>query len=358
MTERENGESVPPSSVERDLDLVGFGSMVLDRMHQTRRILGPNEKGLLEPVAGGGPVAERIGGLMLNQLGWASLFGIRTGLFGRQADDGVGRTLRAAMADAGIETDLDLSGSASSLAEIFIDRAGERVIYMAAGATAETRPTHVRERHEKFIARGRRLTTEISQLPLDTTFAALRLAHALGLSTVVDLDVLPSDVIVGLADRGEFDAILREADLLKPTATAARELFPEETELEGVARRIRETYDVPRVVCTDGERGALLADDEGVRWIEAYEVSRVVDSTGAGDAFLGGFLAGEALGLAPVEAVKLGNASGAACVERLGAFPDEGAVLLDRILERYEGTLPARRDASRSTRGRVADASG
>lgn len=327
------------SDTDRKLDLVGFGSMVIDRMHRTRRILGPNEKGLLDPTEGGGAVEICIGGLMLNQLGWASLFGIRTGIFGRQADDDVGRSLRSAMASAGIETDLDLTGSASSLAEIFVDNAGERVIYMAAGATAETRPEHVRGNHAGFMARGMRFTTEISQLPLDTTLAALRLAHELGLSTVVDLDVLPSDVISGPGEQESFDGILREADLLKPTATAVRELFPGERDLEGVVRRIREVYSVPTVVVTDGEGGALLADDDGARWVPAYSASRVVDTTGAGDAFLGGLLAGEALGLDRIEAVKLGNASGAACVERLGAFPDETQLLRERILQIYDGTL-------------------
>jgi ribokinase len=328
----------------RDLDLVGFGSMVLDRMHQTRRILGANEKGLLETVAGGGPVRSCIGGLMLNQLGWASLFGIRTGIFGRQADDETGRLLRDAMQAAGIETHLDLSGGSSSLAEIFIDAQGERVIYMAAGATAETRPFHVRDDHATFMARGRRFTTEISQLPLDTTFAALELAHELGLPTVVDLDVLPSDVIMGLGDRGGFDAILRETDLLKPTASAAREIFPEEKDLLDLARRLRETYSIPTVVMTDGERGSVLADETGVSAIRAYPAAKVVDSTGAGDAFLGGFLAGEALGLTTIEAVKLGNASGAACVERLGAFPDEPESLRARIFELYDARLPTRGD--------------
>jgi len=202
----------------------------------------------------------------------------------------------------------------------------------------------VRDHHADFIRRGRRLTTEVSQLPLDTTFAALRLAHERGLSTVVDLDVLPSDVIVGLADRGFFDAILRETDLLKPTATAALELFPDEKDLDGVAMRIRESYSVPVVVITDGDRGALFADARGAEWIPAFAAKGVVDSTGAGDAFLGGFLAGEALGLSSVEAVKLGNASGAACVERLGAFPDEPEVLRARILEIYGGIVPTRGD--------------
>ena len=328
------------SASDDRLDLVGIGSMVLDRMHRTRRVLSANEKGLLDPVAGSAAVEPRVGGLMLNQLGWAALFGLRVGLFGRQADDEAGRFLRAAMARHGVETNLDLTGSASSIAEIFVDESGERAIYMAAGATGETRPDHLREDHAEFIARGRRLTTEISQLPLDTTLAALQLAHAEGLSTVVDLDVLPSDAMAGLGDRETFEAVLREADLLKPTAAAVRELFPDVSELEEQARRLRERSGAETVVITDGERGSLLSDEGGERWIPACAPRAVVDSTGAGDAFLGGFLAGEAMGLDPIDAARLGNACGAACVERLGAFPDEREALRSRILELYAGNPP------------------
>jgi arabinose-5-phosphate isomerase len=325
------------------LDLVGIGSMVLDRMHRTRRVLAANEKGLLDSIGGEGPVQSCIGGLMLNQLGWAGLFGLQVGLFGRQAEDEAGRLLRAAMARHHIATDLDLSGRASSIAEIFVDEAGERAIYMAAGATAETRPEHVLENHAEFIGRGSRLTTEISQLPLDTTLAALKFAHERGLSTVVDLDILPTDAIAGLGDRATLDAVLGEADLLKPTSAAARELFPEISDLEGLARELRSQFGATTVVITDGERGSLLANEDGERWIPAYAPRDVVDSTGAGDAFLGGFLAGEALGLDAVDAAKLGNACGAACVERMGAFPDEPEALRARAVELYDGPAPTDR---------------
>ena len=322
------------------LDLVGIGSMVLDRMHRTRRVLAANEKGLLDSIGGGGPVQSCIGGLMLNQLGWAGLFGLRVGLFGRQAEDDAGRLLRAAMARHHIVTDLDLTGTASSIAEIFVDETGERAIYMAAGATAETRPEHLRENHAEFLARGDRLTTEVSQLPLDTTLAALRLAHERGLSTVLDLDILPSDAIAVLGDRSSLDDVLGEADLLKPTAAAARELFPEISDLEGLARQCREHFGAATVVITDGDRGSLLSNQDGERWIPAYPATSVVDSTGAGDAFLGGFLAGEALGLDPIDAAKLGNACGAACVERIGAFPDDPEALRARVVALYDGQTP------------------
>jgi arabinose-5-phosphate isomerase len=322
------------------LDLVGIGSMVLDRMHRTRRMLVANEKGLLDALGPEGPVRSCIGGLMLNQLGWAALFGLRVGLFGRQAEDDAGRRLRTAMARHGIRTNLDLTGSASSIAEIFIDETGERAIYMAAGATAETRPEHLHEDHGDFVAQARRLTTEVSQLPLDTTLAALELAHARGLSTVVDLDVPPSDAVLGLGDRATLDAVLGEADLLKPTAAAARELFPEIEGLEALVRRIREHYGADTVLLTDGERGSLLSNREGEQWIPAYRAREVVDTTGAGDAFLGGFLAGEALGLGAVDAARLGNACGAACVERVGAFPDAIDLLRARVVELYDGATP------------------
>ncbi len=328
------------SDSEDQLELVGIGSMVLDRMHRTRRVLGPNEKGLLDDVDRGGPVQTCIGGVLLNQAGWAALFGTKVGLFGRQADDEAGRTLRAAMKQAGIETNLDLTGSASALAEIFVDAEGERAIYMAAGATAETTPEHVRRDHADFIARGAQFTTEVSQLPLDATLEALRIAHEAGLSTVVDLDVLPSDAVQGLGDRETFDAVLNEADLLKPTALAARELFPSIDGLDQLVEAIRSEYGATTVVLTDGERGSLLCDASGTRWIAAYPANAVVDTTGAGDAFFGGFLAGEALGLGADDAAKLGNACGAACVERMGAFPEAADALRARAIELYDGATP------------------
>ena len=54
------------------------------------------------------------------------------------------------MAEHGIETHLDLTGSASSVAEIFVDDAGERAIYMARGATAETTADHIRKDHADY----------------------------------------------------------------------------------------------------------------------------------------------------------------------------------------------------------------
>jgi arabinose-5-phosphate isomerase len=62
---------------------------------------------------------------------------------------------------------------------------------------------------------------------------------------------------------------------------------------------------------------------------------RALDTTGAGDAFLGGLVAGLVRGLDWQQAALLGNACGAACCERLGAFPDDPARDRKRALELF-----------------------
>ena len=166
--------------------------MVVDRVHRAPRLLGAEQKGILRGVEPGAAVRRHVGGVVLNHLGWAATLGLRVGIFGRQAPDADGNFLRAAMDRAGIEYDIALDGSSSSLAEIFVDDAGERAIYMAPGATSETEPVHVR-RHEPFLRRGARLSTEISQLPLPAVREALALARAAGIPTVFPSLTRPYD---------------------------------------------------------------------------------------------------------------------------------------------------------------------
>jgi sugar/nucleoside kinase (ribokinase family)/D-arabinose 5-phosphate isomerase GutQ len=340
-----------------DLDVVGIGSMVVDRMHRAPRAIGAGEKTLLRDL-GGGPVQTRVGGVVLNHLGWAAALGLRTGIFGLGADDANGRFLRAAMERVGVAHSIELAGSATSVCEIFVDDAGERTIYMAPSATSETTPERVRA-HAAFVGRARRLTTEVSQLPLAAARTALELARAAGASTVVDLDVPPGDAIAsGLGDEAALDAVLRGADLLKPAKLACRELVPGTHDPLELARALRARYGNRAVVVTDGEAGCAIAADEFEGFVPGRPV-KAVDATGAGDAFLGGLLTALASELGWETAARLGNACGAACVEQLGAFPDDVARVRARVLELYPEAsralrAPAHPDASASAAEAIA----
>jgi len=319
------------------LDLVGIGSMVVDRVHRAPRILGTEEKGILRAVGEAGPVAVHVGGVVLNHLGWAAVLGLRAGICGRQAEDDNGRFLRSAMQRLGIARDIRLEGSASSFAEIFVDDAGERAIYMAPGATSETRAEHVRDDFAGFIRRAARLTTEVSQLPLEAAREALRVAGENAIPTVVDLDVPPSDALAQLGDEQMLLEMLHAADLLKPAKRAAQDLAPDAAaDALGLARGMRARFGNRAVVVTDGAAGCAIATADFEGFVPATPV-KALDTTGAGDAFLGGLLAALHHGLDWESAGRLANACGAACAERMGAFPDDPGAARARVLELYAG---------------------
>jgi len=331
------------------LDIAGIGSMVVDQLYRSPRILGPDEKAILRPFEDGARSHAFVGGVVLNHLGWAAALGLRVGIFGKQADDPQGRFLRAAMDRAGMEHELVLDGSASSMAEIFVDDCGGRAIYMAPGATAETSAEHVRTHHAKFIRRARWLTTEVSQLPLAAALEAVSIAQKAGVPVALDLDVPPAAAVPALGDETQLYALLRGAALIKPSKLAARELVPEAgDDALKLARTLRQRLDSGIVVVTDGEAGCVIASDSHEGWVAARRV-KAIDTTGAGAAFPGGLLAGLHYGLALAEAGRLANACGAACVERLGAFPDEPAAARARVLELWDGPPLALRPLPRAT---------
>jgi len=88
---------------------------------------------------------------------------------------------------------------------------------------------------------------------------------------------------------------------------------------------------------TDGAAGCAVAAEGVALRIPGAPARRVVDTTGAGDAFLGGLLTGLARGLGWEDAARLGCACGAACVEKPGAFPEDPAAARARVRELYDG---------------------
>ncbi len=310
----------------RRYDLVGSGSMVLDRILRTARILGPEQKAVL-PADGTRPaLEERVGGVTLNHLGWARILGLRTAIFGKQAEDRAGRVLREGMERLGIEHRIDLGGSASSFAQVIVDDAGERAIYMSRGATAELTPADLEAQFLDLIRAGTFFSSEISQLPLATVLRAFELARSDGVRTVLDLDVPRAEAVSTLGTQGELQAILERTDVLK-ASVAAMVGWLDPRDPEGALRALCECCpNASLVVLTLGKEGALFASRVPAGDLRVAHVASggvdVRDTTGAGDAFLGGLIAGLIQGHTHDDAVRLANACGAACCEQLGAFPD------------------------------------
>lgn len=319
-------------------DLVGIGSMVVDLIYRTPRIIGSEEKIALDRHSNGATAQMLVGGVTLNHLSWAGLMGLRVGIFGKQGDDEYGRFLRAGMDRYSIDKHITLDGASSSFAHIFVDPNGGRAIYMSPAATSETTGDYIRAEHAEYIRSSKIVSTEISQLPLDAVVAVLEIAREAGVVTTLDVDIPRSDALKALIPEGGnaelFERALNLADYIKPSKAAVIEITGESDALKA-AQILRQRYNAKAVVITDGEAGCAIASEELTDRVAAYS-TKALDSTGAGDAFFGGMLAGLHFGLPWNDILKLANACGAACCEILGATPDLSKSR-ERVFQLYDG---------------------
>lgn len=145
-----------------------------------------------------------------------------------------------------------------------------------------------------------------------TAWGLLREAKRNGLAVSLD----PSYLFAKQTD-SEMDELLLQLDFMFPNLDEAVQLSGEQDPIK--AARVLRDRGVKTVLVTLGSEGCLLASNETEQFVKMDPVEIVVDTTGAGDAFCGGFLTGWLKGLTFVQASKLGCAAAAHIVTRIGA---------------------------------------
>jgi sugar/nucleoside kinase (ribokinase family) len=145
----------------------------------------------------------------------------------------------------------------------------------------------------------------------------MRLARDAGVRVIFDLDVAPNYFAAAkLGSAEDLVAALRLVDVLKSCKAAAREITGE-TDYEKIAAQL--VVVGPQVVAvTMGAEGALVARPGEMVHVPAFQVN-VVDSTGAGDAFMGGLSYALLQGWDDRRAGLFANACAAICCTKVGA---------------------------------------
>lgn len=339
---KEQEQCLSLKNIDQTRRVVGMGSNVVDVIYRVNQIAGPEEKTYIVPSKEGKIVSEIVGGVTLNHLAWSGLLDVPVGLFGFQGDDRYGSMIRDEMDRHGIDRSAIQvrDGCPSSFSIVNVVDGADRAIYMARSLTADTSAADVEMYFANYIRSAAIVTTEISQLPLKTVITVLSIAREAGIPTVLDVDVPPDFAIevAGLGSMAEFEEILRLADVVKPSNAAALQIV-EADRSEERAEGIIERYGASWVAITEGSNGAVVTDGTQMIRVPIKSVE-ARDNTGAGDAFLGGLVAGLYHGLTLPETANLANACGAVCCQIQGAFPQLNRSR-DEVFTLYGGTLPA-----------------
>jgi sugar/nucleoside kinase (ribokinase family) len=293
--------------------LVGLGSCTVDFFAPVPKLIGAEEK------INANRLEIHAGGVTANNLTQVARLGTTAGWIGLIGDDENGRIIQKEFAEDGMDTTgiEVVKGEHSSFTWIPVDVQGERCIYMFPNVTAKVTPKQIRERFARHIRQAMHFHTEASQLPLPPVLEAIRVAREAGVKVIFDLDVDPTYFVqAGLGTKDELLEALRLTDVLKPCKAAARELTGE-SGYEQMARRLL-TYGPKLVAITMGAEGCLIASNQGIAHAPPFQVN-VVDTTGAGDAFMGGLSYALLQGWDHERVGMFANACAALCCTKVGA---------------------------------------
>jgi ribokinase len=286
-----------------------LGSFVADVAFRAARLPGWGETLM------GSNFALGPGGKGSNQAVAAARAGAEVQMLSRLGDDAFGRLARDTWAADGIDATLvENCSTATGSAVILIDEVkGENAIIVVPGACFTLAPKDVEAAGDAIRSAGVLLTQ--LELPLDTVECGLRVARGAGVRTI--LNPAPA--------QGLSDAMLGLADFLIPNESEAALLtgLPVESVSQAeTAARVLLGRGARCVIVTLGAQGALVCSEgEEAQLVGAFSVGPVLDTTGAGDAFCGGFAAALSEGAPVLEAARFGCATAGISVTRAGTAP-------------------------------------
>jgi len=283
-----------------------------------------------ETVAGGG-LLTLAGGKGANQAVAAARQGATVHFVGAVGSDDFGSRQRQNLSREGIDVThlVTMDGLETGTAMIAIDALGQNVIMLSAGANGSVSPGQI-EVARAVIESADILLCQL-ETPLPAVQRAIDIAHAKGVPVM--LNPAPARALEA--------ALLSKVDYLLPNETEASLLTglpvaPGHAEQANIAAQALRAAGARCVLVTLGAQGVLVADGRSTSLEPAVSVP-VVDTTGAGDTFVGCLAVGIAQRRALADAVHEAQCAAALKVTRLGA---------QAAIPRRDEVLAFMRDAS------------
>jgi ribokinase len=273
--------------------------------------------------------AKGFGGKGANQAVMAGRLGGKVRMVSAVGKDGDGASYKQQLAKNGVAHDdvFEVDGESTGLAMIFVDRnTAQNEIVICPNATYKLTPGFLRARtnnYGTFLDKCRILVVQ-NEIPLETTLDVLRDAHGRGIYTIFNSAPAPSPAEIKV-----IQPYLRYVSLFCPNETEASLItgidVKDRQSAIRACRVLQTTYGVRDVVVTLGSQGFLLAASGAASPIHVDGVKvKAVDTTGAGDCFVGAMTFYLQRGLSVLEACTKANVCASISVQRKGtqsSFP-------------------------------------
>lgn len=236
------------------------------------------------------------GGKGANQAVAARLCGAQVWMVARVGDDLFGPATVQNFRRLGVDTTYvkSVEGVSSGVAPIFVSRDGQNRILVVKGANDRLLPQDV-DMAAPVLEKADCIILQF-EIPLETVYHTIRFARSRGIRCIVN----PAPALAGDLEQ------LSRADYFVPNESEAEAITGLPVRNEKEARRCARTLiekGMPRVVLTLGSQGVLLATPEAEELIPAFSMDPI-DTTGAGDAFIGAFAVFLSENLSEKEALK------------------------------------------------------
>ena len=315
---------------ELTYDILGIGNAIVDVVARSddsflsRHDMHKGAMALVDaPTAAAiylamGPGLESSGGSAANTCAVAALLGSRVAYLGKVADDQLGQVFRHDINAVGVHFPSAplIGGPPTARCLILVTPDGQRTMNTFLGACVTLTEDDV---DEDLVAAAAVTYLEGYLFDPPAAQAAFRraatAAHAAGRQVALSL----SDAFCVNRHRDAFrDLVAGHVDILFGNETEITALYEENT-FDAAAEAARR--DVDLAVLTRSEAGSLIL--RGAEMVEiAAEPAKVVDTTGAGDAYAAGFLAGLTAGRSLPACGRLGSIAAAEVISHYGARPE------------------------------------